>query len=275
MTRGSGPMHSRAGRGAGKLARSEPVPLWAQLLDDLERRLGDGEFGSDFPTELRLAEEYGVSRHTVREALRRVRASGAVVAERGRGSHVVTPRLSQHMGAIYSLFQSVEAQGLEQRSVVRELDIRQDAAAASVLRLPASADLVYLERLRLAGGEPLALDCLYLPATIARPLLKVDFGHTALYEELARRCGTRVDSGHEDVQAIVPTPEHRALLGMRRRTAAFCIERTGHSGGRPVETRHTLIRGDRFTLSADFARGSSYRLYGGHPAPPRARGQRK
>lgn len=245
------------------LSRSGPLPLWSQLADDLERRLGNGEFALAFPTELRLADEYDVSRHTVREALRRLRTSGAVVAERGRGSHVVTPLLSQHMGAIYSLFQSVEAQGLEQRSLVRALEIRRDRVAAGVLRLPETADLVYLERLRLAGGDPLALDCLYLPARLARPLLRVDFGHTALYEELARRCGVRVERGHEDIQAIVPTPEQRALLQMKPRTAAFCIERTGYSDRQPIETRMTLIRGDRFTLSADFGRGSSYRLYGG------------
>ncbi|MGH3591649.1 MAG: GntR family transcriptional regulator, partial [Pseudonocardiaceae bacterium] len=50
--------------------RSSPLPLWAQMQEDLRRRLTTGAFAERFPTELELVEQYAVSRHTVREALR-------------------------------------------------------------------------------------------------------------------------------------------------------------------------------------------------------------
>ena len=52
------------------LDRSSPLPLWAQLLDDLRDRLDAGEFAESFPTDLELTTAYGVSRHTAREAVR-------------------------------------------------------------------------------------------------------------------------------------------------------------------------------------------------------------
>jgi GntR family transcriptional regulator len=240
---------------AAKVDRESPLPLWAQLHEDLCRRLSAGEFASAFPGELVLVEEYGVSRHTVREALRRLREDGVVSAQRGRPPRVVdTDSIEQPLGVLYSLFASVEATGKVQRSEVRALDIRRDETVAARLDLAVDAPLVYLERLRLADAEPLALDRAWLPARIARSLLKADFSHTALYDELERRCGVRVTGGREQVHAVVPVESMRMLLGIPKRVAAFSIDRLSYSDGRPIEWRQTVVRADRFSLLAEFSR---------------------
>ena len=73
--------------GPSVLDRRSPLPLWAQLDADLRRRLDNGEFAGAFPAEHALVSQYAVSRQTVREALRRLRAEGLVTAERGRAPH--------------------------------------------------------------------------------------------------------------------------------------------------------------------------------------------
>ena len=60
-----------------------------------------------------------MSRHTVREALRRLREDGVLEPARGRGTRIHLPEIEQPVGALYSLFRVVESHGLEQRSVVR------------------------------------------------------------------------------------------------------------------------------------------------------------
>ncbi|WAL69406.1 GntR family transcriptional regulator [Amycolatopsis cynarae] len=243
------------------LDRSGPRPLWQQLQHQLRERLEAGEFADRFPGELALVEEYGVSRHTVRQALRQLREEGVVVAERGRQPRVApTTEISQPLGALYSLFASVEASGLSQHSIVRTLDIRADAVIADRLDLDGSTPLLYLDRIRLAGTQPLALDRVWLPADFAAPLLGVDFTHTGLYAELAARTGIRPEQGHEEIHVVMPTPAERALLRCSPGTAAFSINRLGRAGDRPVEWRHTLVRGDRFTLTADFSTETGYRL---------------
>jgi len=242
------------------LDRTAVRPLWAQLQSDLQRRVEAGEFAAAFPPELALVAEYGVSRHTVREALRRFRADGVVISARGRH-----PRLADHveieqpLGAIYSLFAAVESAGLEQRSLVRALDIRTDPGAAARLQLAADTPLFHLDRVRLAGDAPLALDQVWLPAAIAAPLLQADFGHTALYAELDRRCSVRLTGGREQIRAIVPSRTERALLRLGPRTAALAIDRLGERSGTPLEWRHTVVRGDRFAVSAEFSAGG-YRM---------------
>jgi GntR family transcriptional regulator len=243
------------------LDRDARAPLWVQLLADLRRRVAEGEFAGSFPGELALVAEYEVSRHTVREALRRLRDEGTVTAARGRRPRLTGPvEIEQPVGALYSLFASVEATGVQQRSVVRNLDVRADGVVAARLALEESTPLLYLERLRLAGGEPLAVDRVWLPARRAAPLLEVDFSHTALYDELARRCGVRLSGGHERIRAVVPGPGERRLLGIGSGIAAFAIERLGCSGEQPVEWRTTLVRGDRFTVTAQFSSRGGYQV---------------
>ena len=243
------------------LDRAGSTPLWQQLQRALLDRLATGEFAAQFPGELALVEEYDVSRSTVRQALRQLRADGVIVAERGRQPRVApVPEIHQPLGALYSLFASVEAAGLSQDSVVRVLDVRADALVAERLSLEGSTPLVYLERLRLAGNEPLAIDRVWLPAAVASPLLKADFRHTSLYGELAARTGIRLDAGHEDVHAVMPGPAEAAQLHCPAGTALFAVNRLGSSQGRPIEWRQTLVRGDRFALTAEFTAQFGYRF---------------
>ena len=267
-TQGGRPLGTVNGHRA--VDRSSALPLWAQLHTDLLRRVDAGEFTDAFPGELALVAEYGVSRHTVREALRRLRTDGLVLAERGRAPRLAPmPEIEQPLGALYSLFTSVESAGIEQRSVVRVLDLRADGVVAARLGLEESTPLVHLERLRLAGGEPLAVDRVWLPADIAAPLLDADFTHTALYDVLAERAGVRLGGGQEHIRAVVPTRAERQLLGVGADVAAFAIDRLGCSGGKPVEWRHTLVRGDRFALGAEFSARTGYRLDVGATHHPR------
>ncbi len=68
------------------LNRDSARSLWEQLHSDLIARLERGEFPERFPGEMELVEAYGVSRHTVREALRRLRQDGLIESSRGRSS---------------------------------------------------------------------------------------------------------------------------------------------------------------------------------------------
>ena len=248
------------GRPPSLLDRKSALPLWAQLVDELQRRLAAGEYSSAFPSELELASEYQVSRHTVREALRRLRESGMLESSRGRSTRVGRGQIEQSLGALYSLFSEVEARGMVQRSEVLELDEELDPDIAAKLWLPADTPLLHLVRLRMADDEPLALDRTWLPSHLTTGLREADLSHTGLYDELAARCGIRLTGGREVLSADVPSRADRSLLQLPRGAAALSIQRTGCLEGRPLEWRWTLIRGDRFAVSAEWSRRTGYRL---------------
>jgi GntR family transcriptional regulator len=242
------------------LDRTSPLPLWAQLEADLQARLKAGEFDEAFPSDLELTEAYDVSRHTVREAVRQLNKTGLLKRERGRGTVVNRSEFEQSLGTLYSLFQSVESTGIEQTSQVLRCEVVTDPTAASNLGLDDDVELVLLERLRLAGGSPLAVDRAWLPKSIAAPLLAVDWTHTALYDELARVDAPVPNQGWERLTPVVPTPADRERLDLGENDAAFFLERLGSRDGTAVEWRTTLIRGDRYRFVTDWTAGARSEL---------------
>lgn len=236
------------------------MPLWAQLETDLRARLEAGEFDEAFPTDLELTESYGVSRHTVREAVRHLNKTGLLKRERGRGTVVNRSEFEQSLGTLYSLFQSVESAGVEQTSEVLRCQIVVDASAAAHLEIDESAELVLVERLRLAGGSPLAVDRAWLPHSIAAPLLDVDWSRTALYAELAAADAPVPNQGWERLTPILPTAADRTRLDLRKSDAAFFLERLGCRDGTPIEWRTTVIRGDRYRFVTDWSAGGRSEL---------------
>jgi GntR family transcriptional regulator len=234
--------------------RGDPLPLWAQVLEDLRRRLASGAFSGRFPTDEELVDQYRVSRHTVREAVRRLHADGLVERQRGRGSRVREPEFEQPMGSLYSLFRAIEDQGVEQTSVTQVLELRLEPSAALQLELEPHVLLVYLQRLRRAGGQPLALDRAWLPADLAGPLLDADFRRTGLYDELRARCGLRPGWARERIRPVVPGMAERRALGLGASEAAFSVERlTRATTGRLLEWRQSLVRGDRYAFAAEWS----------------------
>ena len=242
------------------LDRSSPLPLWAQLEVELRRRLESGEFENGFPTDLQLTETYEVSRHTVREAVRHLNKTGVLKRERGRGTVVNRTEFEQSLGTLYSLFQSVEATGVEQTSRVLRLETVTDTVAASQLDLPEDSEFVLLERIRMAGGAPLAVDRAWLPATFAAALLDVDFSRTALYDELGKLGAPVPNQGWERLTPILPSAADRKRLGLSKSDAAFFLERRGCRDGVAVEWRTTVIRGDRYRFVTDWSAGSRTEL---------------
>lgn len=226
------------------------MPLWAQVHDDMRTRMTRGEFIDGFPPERELIEQYNVSRHTMREAMRRLHSDGLINRERGRGTFLRIQTIEQQTGSLYSLFRSVEDQGFEQRSTVLNLDQRQDTEVANELGVDAATVFVYLHRLRNADDTPFATDELWIPAELAAPLLSTDFSHTAVYTELERQCGIRPGAGWERVHPTFPTKAERVLLGISSKVPAFLVERCTSYLTRPLEWRRTVIRGDLYTFKA-------------------------
>ncbi len=230
--------------------RDNPMPLWAQVHRDLRERLLAGEFDAGFPGELTLTEVYEVSRHTIREAMRVLTEEGLIQRERGRGTTVAPPRYHQNLGTLYSLFDSMTAQGVAQYSDVLRLARTVNGVVADRLKAPVDTELIVLERLRFADGEPLAIDTSWLPAGIAEPLLAVDFASAGLYAQLANLCGIVVESGTERATAI-SAPRHLSeQLQVAANGPILMMERLACANGIPVEWRETYIRGDRFSLES-------------------------
>jgi GntR family transcriptional regulator len=232
---------------------SDPMPLWAQLAAELRRRLGAGEFDAGFPTEAELVRTFGVSRATVRESIRRLRGEGLLDARRGSGTFVVRRQLDAPILGTSGLAQAITAAGLAEASRVLRLEAGPAGErAAQALGIGADEMVQWVERLRYADDEPLALDrsALAIDASQRKAFVGGELTQGSLYGVLETCCGVRVTAGSETLRAVTCGQEERRLLRPRRGEGVFEVERVTYTGDRAVEWRRSLVRGGGYVLSS-------------------------
>ncbi len=232
--------------------RSSPLPLWAQLLEDLRERINAGEFAVRFPTDKEMIEQYRVSRQTVREAVRRLEQEGVVVRRRGRGTNLTDKRFYQQLGTVYSLYRELEKMGHVQGSKILAQGTKHDSALAHEFGVPDDHLFFYLERIRFADLEAVAIDRLVMPMKFAAALAEANFEHTGLYDELEKRAGIVPTTGEERLTPVILSAEEATLLSCNEPTAGMRIQRTTYYGGEKLEKRETVVRGDRYCFVSVF-----------------------
>ncbi|MDP9481599.1 MAG: GntR family transcriptional regulator [Chloroflexota bacterium] len=226
-----------------------PIPLHHQVYLDLRAALDAGEWnpGDRLPTERDLASRYGCSLITVRRALSELTREQRLERTRGRGTFVLHPRIDRDFAAELSFTEEMQVRGLD--PATRLIAARPESAGeavANALGLELGSPTLYLERLRLAGGEPLLLEQVHLPAERFPGLLATDLEHGSLYDLLTERYGVRVARAREFLEPILLRAREARLLDRRPGTPALLIEGIASTAeGRPVEFGRTFVRGDR------------------------------
>ena len=226
-----------------------PIPLHHQVYLDLSAALdaSEWEVGDRLPPERELAERYGCSLITVRHALAELAREGRIERTRGRGTTVLAQRMDRDFAGSLSFAQEMQRRGLEATTKLVESRIEPAReAAAGALGLVLGAPLAFLERLRMADGEPLLLERAWLPAHRFPGLLEIDLERHSLYDVLAERYGAMVVRAREAIEPVLLGAREAKLLARKPRTPALIVEGVAFTAdGEPVELARTFVRSDR------------------------------
>lgn len=231
------------------LDRTSPVPLYHQLARQLESAIEQGALapGNLLGNEVDLSVRLGLSRPTVRQAIRSLVDKGLLVRRRGVGTQVVHSKVRRPL-ELSSLYDDLEAAG--QRPTTRVLRNERIPAAADVaaaLAVPEGAEVTVLERLRRTRGRPVAFLCNYLPA----PLLELPtegLESTGLYR-MMRSAGLTLHSARQSVGARGATAGEAALLDEAEGAALLTMERTAYDDtGRAVEYGSHVYRASHYAF---------------------------
>ncbi|HET9614052.1 MAG TPA: GntR family transcriptional regulator [Candidatus Limnocylindrales bacterium] len=226
-----------------------PVPLHHQVYLDLRAALDAAEWrpGDLLPPERQLAARYGCSLITVRRALSELTREGRLERRRGHGTTVLRPRIERDFGGTMSFAEEMQVRGLdpETRLVASRPESAGEAVAAALAIEPGEPTL-YVERLRIAGGEPLLLEQVHLPAERFPGLLASDLERGSLYDLLTVRYGTRIARARESLEPVLLQAREARLLEQARRSPALLIEGITYTAdGQPIEFARSFVRGDR------------------------------
>jgi len=180
-----------------------------------------------------------------------LRRDGLIERQKKRGTFPsARAPIQQPLEGIYSFGRSMAGLGLSPNSRVLSLrSVRADRSLSEHLQMsPASAPLVELIRVRSAGGEPLVLESIWLPEAAVPNISDEDLSGS-VYDLLRDRYGLDIDSAQESIRPIVLGARQALLLGARKGSPALFVERVSSVAQRPVEVRHSVIRGDRYLYS--------------------------
>jgi GntR family transcriptional regulator len=233
--------------------RRGATPRYVEVADDLRARIIAGDFatGAQLPTENALCERHGVSRFTVREALRRLQAEGLIRRRRGSGTTIDTGNDArrQPLSDVAELLQY--AADSEFRFEIHGL-VTLGRAQALDLGLPLDSRWVHLSGVRTLtpGGTPLALTDVFIHPDLHPHVAGLRPGRVTLFEQLSKAAGFRIARVEQDIRAAAASNHEAAALGIGRRTPILRIARHYRDEtGRTVEVSLSAHPGDRFTYS--------------------------
>jgi GntR family transcriptional regulator len=220
----------------------------SQLLLELPR-------GSALPTERELSEHYGVSRGTVRHALAQLEVEGRIFRRQGKGTFVAGPKMDQLL-ELTSYTEDTLSRGMKPSSrliaVTRE---RASPEVAAMLALSEGEEVLCVERARLADGEAVAIEVLYLDARRFDGVAEVLGESQSFYELLGSRYGVELSWAEETIEAVAAPAREASILGAPSGLPLLLLRRQSlDSSGRPVEFVRSYYRADRFRFRTRLTR---------------------
>jgi GntR family transcriptional regulator len=224
-------------------------PKYRLLREALIERIRDLPEGSALPTERELCADFGVSRATVRHALQRLESEQRIYRRQGKGTFVARRKIEQRLG-LTSHTEEMRARGMVPGSKLIDVSrIPASSEVATALRLAEGTELLQIERLRLADGEPIAIEVLYLQAERFDGISAALGESGSFYQLLHSDYGVELASAEETIEAVVAGAREAALLGCGQAAPLLLLSRLSlDTRGRPIEYVRSLYRGDRFRL---------------------------
>lgn len=229
--------------------RSSPVPLYFQVAQQLQQLIESGTLapGTRLENEIALADQFGLSRPTMRQAMQHLVDKGLLARKRGVGTQVVNNRVRRQI-ELTSLFEDLKRDGRRPRTELLSMQTAPASAkVAAALKLEPGADTVALRRLRYADDEPIAVMHNHLPADLLS-LTEEELIEHGLYE-LLRRAGISLRTADQTIGARRATAAESRLLGESRGGTLLTMERTVvGDASRPVEFGSHLYRASRYSF---------------------------
>ncbi len=244
----------------GAARRQTTPPRYQRVADDLTKRIGAGKYpvGANLPTEMELCRQYGISRHTVREALRQLRDAGLIARRRRVGTEVVarTPKPSyrQPTNSIGDFLQYAEE---TQLSILEAKRVVCDAALAEMLESREGAPWLRVNSLRAVPGDarPVCMTTAYLDLRL--PDLEENLRELTgpISAMLERVYGIRIARIEQSIQAVrLGKRQAKLLRAADGGPALRAIRRYYDERGRLIELSNAIHPGERFTYTTSLVR---------------------
>jgi GntR family transcriptional regulator len=229
------------------------VPRYFEIEQTLRARIAELQPDQPLPSDAQLCEEFSVSRMTARNAVQRLVQEGLIYRLPGRGTFVADSGAHRKASSLLSFTDEMRRRGRVPSSQLLERARRPAYEHETrLLRLPEGSEVVAVRRLRLADGEPLAIETAALRIDAAPAVLGAELEQGSLHHALAG-AGLVPSSGRATLRADAAEPDEAALLQVAAGWPLLVEQRVIlDANGEPLETCETRYAAGRYGIDVDF-----------------------
>lgn len=228
---------------------ASPLPLYIQIRDSLRRRILEGRFAvhERLPSENDMMKSFGVSRITIRQALRDLHNEGLVFSAQGKGTYVSKPKAVQNVQRLQGFGEAMAAQGYEATArLVSIQQCRPPKAVIAALATPTGEEVVQVKRVRYLNREAVCVENSFFPLSIGRQMFGIELSGD-IFPLLENLFGIPLGGADISLDATLADEETRHFLDLKTGEAVLRVERLTHDrNGRPIDFEYLCYRGDSF-----------------------------
>jgi GntR family transcriptional regulator len=238
--------------------RKSPLPRYYQLKEIMREKIRSGEWkpGDLIPSERELGEQYGISRMTARQAITELVNEGLFYREQGKGTFVSRHKITQQLIRLTGFTEDIRARG--QRPGTKVLIAKMqpaDEVVAERLRIKPKQPIFYLQRLRLADNEPLAIEVSQINFMGCEQLLEEDLENNSLYRLLENKYGLPLVEAEQELEAGLVSDEEAPLLQIPVGSPALFTRRITYTERNlPIEYARSIYCGNKYTFYTNMRR---------------------
>lgn len=232
----------------------EYAPRYREIERALRGRIAGLRPGQRLPSDADLCVEFGVSRMTARHAMAQLADEGLVRRDPGRGTFVAEPSTHRRATFLMTFTHEMWRQGRVPTSrIITRLERQPNEVERDQLQVQDGEHVIELRRVRLADGEPVAVETAVLAPTCAAALPSADLATGSLHEALISG-GIVPTRGNATIGAEAATTDDAALLGVRTGDAMLVerrliLDQRGH----PMERTESRYAASRYGLEVSFS----------------------
>jgi len=242
------------------ILQDDGMPLYRQLKDALRKRILKGEWkrGEKIPSEFEICAEYSVSRVTVRNAVAELESEQLLVRKQGKGTFVSQQKIERKIEHLASFTSACKVNNLIASAIIMKCEvIAPNPEQQLALKLPKDDKIIYIQRLRLANGDPIMIENNYFSFQRFSFLLSEQLDGS-LYELLKTKYGIILadsaqnppESPSTSIEVMRAVTEHANLLQVPVGTPLFHIKTIIHGEDHiPIHIGNQFIRGDRYLIT--------------------------
>lgn len=225
------------------------TPLYAKVKEHILEHIRSGAWtpGTRVPSENELVESFSISRMTANRALRELTAAGFLDRVPGVGTFVREPPARSSLLELRNIAEEIAARGHKHAAHVERLETVEATPALTEefeLRLPSR--LFHLVMVHTENGVPVQLEDRYVNPFVAPLFNEQDFAATTPTAYLV--ASVPVDELEHTVEAVIPTPEQQALLGINEHEPCLALHRRSWSKGHVVTVATLIYPASRYAL---------------------------